>query len=219
MTVVVLSKCMKTAIWLMGGKVKVLGEIKDPQKKHLIVSNHLSYIDILVVSSVFPTCYVTSVELKETPFLGQCAMAANSLFVERRARMNLRSEIQELAEALKNGLNVTVFPEATSTNGEGVLRFRRPLYEAAIQSGVDVLPICLNYRKIKGEAVTRKNRDSIFWYGDMPFANHFWGIFETLRSFEVEISILDPVSVEEKDARKLCELTYSMVNEKYTPCV
>lgn len=126
-------------------------------------------------------------------------------------------EIQELTDGLSKGLNVTVFPEATSTNGDCVIRFRRPLYSAAINSGVTVLPICINYRKVKGETTSIKNRDFVFWYGDMTFIDHLWGLLSGRRTYEVEVTIMEPVSTEGKEAAELAEMTHKMVSEKYTP--
>jgi 1-acyl-sn-glycerol-3-phosphate acyltransferase len=101
-------------------------------------------------------------------------MMAGCLFVERRNRASLQKEIGELQEGLERGLTVTIFPEATSTNGEQILRFRRPLFMAAGMASKPVIPICLNYRTLGGETLTKANRDSIFWYGDMDFLPHLW---------------------------------------------
>lgn len=168
--------------------IKISHNLKsiDKSKNYFIVSNHLSYIDILIISSILPTSFVTSMEMKRTPFLGQIIQLAGCLFVERRSKKNILNEIGDIENALNKGLNVTVFPEATSTNGEQVLNFKRSLFQSAMNTKVDVLPMTLNYKKVNGEKISLKNRDTVCWYGDMEFAPHLWSLCKA-RSIEVEI--------------------------------
>lgn len=197
-------------------KKVIVGEV--PQAPFFVVSNHLSYIDILVVSSLFPTCYITSVEIGETLGLGQMARSANCLFVERRDKSGLSREIGEITEALRNGLVITIFPEATTTDGSELLRFRRPLYRAAIDSGVPVIPICLNYRKVGGEPLSSKNRDYLFWYGDMRFGGHLWRLSQFREPFTIEVTVSPAVSPQGVDEAYLAEHTHQIVKGHFNPC-
>lgn len=146
----------------------------DLDRDYLLVGNHLSYVDIIALSSIKPTLFVTSKEMQKTPGLGFLCEMAGCVFVDRRNKQNLRKEIQEIIDALNEDSPVTFFPEATSTNGESLLRFRLPLFEAAIASKRAVLPFCLNYLSLDGKPISKENRDEIFWYGDMSFGGHFW---------------------------------------------
>ncbi len=157
----------------------------------LIVSNHLSYLDVLILASRLPTCFVTSTDIKATPFLGQLAVLAGCLFVNRKNRSGLHNEINELRMALLSGLNVTVFPEATSTDGSEVLRFKRPLFESSIATGKPILPLTINYQTISGNPVNVSNRDVVCWYGEMDFFPHFLSLLEQ-KEVEVEIVINEP---------------------------
>jgi 1-acyl-sn-glycerol-3-phosphate acyltransferase len=142
----------------------------------LLAGNHMSYIDVIVIGSQLPACFVTSVEIKETPGLGLICRMAGCLFVERRSRQDLHREIGELRDGLEHDLTVAIFPEATSTNAEKILRFRRALFLSAIQAKRPVVPMCLNYRRLSGEPVSVANRDRICWYGSMPFLSHLWAV-------------------------------------------
>ena len=155
----------------------------------LFVGNHLSYIDVLVFHSRLPACFVTSMEVKRTPVLGQVCQLAGCLFVERRNKQNILNEIGEISSGLQAGLNVAIFPEATSSNGEQILRFRRPLYVAAIDAKKPVMPFCLNYRRVGNAPINLKTRDKIFWYGDMDFVSHLWALAGS-GGVEVEINYL-----------------------------
>lgn len=192
-------------------------QFKNGRSAHLYVSNHLSYLDILILSSQTPCSFVTSIEVKGMPFLGQLSELGGCLYVERRSRDNLNHEISDITDALAAGLNVCIFPEATSTNGESVLRFRRPLYNAAIRSCTPVVPVCINYLTIDGHLVSPSNRDKVFWYGDMGFLGH---LFELLscRKIQVDVQYEAKVSTgEHTTAQDLAELTHSVISRAFQP--
>ena len=201
---------------ILGIEVEWKGQV-DPKDNHLIVSNHLSYTDVLALAATVPTSFVTSVEIRDTPVLGHICKAAGCLFVERRNKTNLGQEVKEITEALAKGVNVTIFPEATSTNGESVLRFRRPLYNAAIQSGKKVLPLCINYKSIDGEKITVANRDLVFWYGDMSFLPHLWNL-ALHKKVIMEITVLDEIEMKQSmEVDDLATGSHKAVSEAYQP--
>lgn len=205
-------------LWILGVKTRVENR-ENFQAGSLIVCNHLSYLDVLVLAAEFPANFVTSVEIKETPFLGQIVQAAGCLFVERRDKSNIQNEVREITNALKRGLTVTIFPEATSTNGEAVLRFRRPLYNSSILSETPVQPMCLNYLALDGKKLTLENRDHVFWYGDMSFLPHLWDMAQ-YSQIEVELQVLEAVRTEPTTTPEhLADLTHTMVRSAFSPCL
>jgi 1-acyl-sn-glycerol-3-phosphate acyltransferase len=100
----------RLALWLMGLKLNVINR-PDEERPYLLVSNHLGILDILLLASVKPTLFVTSVEMKNTPFLGLLTEMGGCLYVERRDRSNIRNEMSEIRHALENGLSVALYPE------------------------------------------------------------------------------------------------------------
>ncbi len=188
-------------------------------KSFLIVGNHLSYTDILVLTVIRPSCFVTSQEIRETPVLGQICYVAGCVFVERRNKQNISNEIKEITEALKQGIDVSIFPEATSTNGEGILRFRKPLYTAAIDSKRPVLPMVINYISVDGKMIHKGNRDHVFWYGDMDFVSHLWNLAQ-YKEVKVEMTFLPPIpTVNETDPGELAKISQSAVESRFAPVV
>jgi 1-acyl-sn-glycerol-3-phosphate acyltransferase len=211
----VISVTCKIGLKLFNIKVRKTFAPIDMKDNYLIVSNHLSYLDILIISSYLPTCFVTSKEMKETPFLGQLCLLGGCLFVERRSRTGLTEEIKELSNALDDGLSVVIFPEATSTNGEAVIRFKRPLFQSAINSCAKVLPVCLNYRTLDGEKLTLKNRDKVFWYGDMGFLGHALTLFSH-KGIVAELTIMPSLnSIDYSDKNELTDACYKLVSDEY----
>jgi 1-acyl-sn-glycerol-3-phosphate acyltransferase len=200
-------------------KVKAIGveNIQNP-RGILFVGNHLSYIDVIVISSRVPSCFVTSVEIRETIGLGQICYMAGCLFVERRNKMNILNEVSEIRDGLQKGLNVSIFPESTSTNGEQILRFRKPLFVAALHAGAPVVPFCLNYRLVGGEKINKVLRDKIFWYGDMAFFPHLWAL-SGAGGIEMDITFLPPIRTKEgvDDASEVAARAQSSVESVFTP--
>lgn len=187
------------------------------EQHHLIVANHVGMLDILIIASQRPSLFVTSVDLRETPGLGLLTEMGGCMYVERRSRSNITNEIQEIREALKQGFNVVIFPEATSTNGEKVIPFKKTLLTAAAGTQVPILPVCLNYRTVNGEPMSHKWRDHVFWYGDLPFPTSLWRHFSLL-SLRAELDFLQPILCHtEEDRRVVAQQAYEAISSRYTP--
>lgn len=207
----------KIGVWILGLKIATRNEEPNGQG-FLMVGNHLSYLDLVIVASQRPVTFVTSFEIKEIPVLGQITQLAGCLYVERRNKTNIANEVREIREALERGLDVVVFPEATSTNGESVLRFRRPLFAAARLSSREVAPFCLNYRSIDGAPVNRSNRDRLCWYGDMGFVSHLFGVCQA-RTILVGLDWLETLRTGYMDEEQLANAAYFQVSYSYSAIV
>ena len=211
----IISLTGKYGLKIIGVKVDLKILNNNLNDHFLIVCNHLSYLDVLIISQFIPSSFVTSKEMKRTPFLGQLCSLGGCLFVDRQNRKNISDEVQELTRALKNGLNVTIFPEATSTNGQCLIRFRRPLFQAAINSKSKVLPLVLNYKTIDGENISLKNRDIVCWYDDMTFLSHAIKLFAK-KKVEVELMVLPAIdSTEFYEKSILAEKTFEVISHHY----
>lgn len=200
-------------LWIFNIRV-IRDNIKPLPENYLLVSNHLSYVDVLVLSSLFRTSFVTSHEMRKTPFLGQLCQFGGCLFVDRKNRRGLSAEVEELAKTLRQNVPVTIFPEATSTNGEAVRPFRKPLFQAALMANVKVLPVCLNYERLDGEKISLKNRDSVFWYGDFPFFGHALKLFAA-DELIVRVTAFHLINVENKDKYQLTSEVQNLIESRY----
>ncbi len=202
---------------LLGVRVRV----KHRERLHhagsvrLIVSNHLSYIDVLVVSSLVPSVFITSVELKNTALLGILARLSGSIFVERRRPSGLKREIEDIVSVLRQGMPVALFPEGTTSNGDRVQPFKNSLFASAVIAQADILPICLRYTGVNGEALTPHNRDKVFYYGGITFLKHFPGVLK-LRSIDVECIPLRTIRAQAHHSRKgLAAEIYGVLSAAY----
>ncbi len=109
-------------------EIKTSGTIP---KSGLLVSNHLSYVDILVIASITPAIFVAKHEVKSWPVFGFFARLAGTVFVDRERRTRVGQTTTEIETALDDGALVVLFPEGTSSNGDTVLPFKSSLLEPA----------------------------------------------------------------------------------------
>lgn len=182
---------------------------------YLIIANHLTYADILVVASLMPSVFITSVELKQTFPLGLFAWLGGCLFVERRSPAGLKREIGEIAKVLALGTSVALFPEGTTSNGDTVQPFKNSLITAAITTGTSILPVCIRYRAANGRPVNLTNRDSLYYYGGTTFFQHLPKLL-ALRSIDVECVVMRPFAAHQNQSRKdLAARAHQMISAVY----
>ena len=149
---------------IFGGTVRVSGEIP---KSGLLVSNHLSYLDIVVISSIMPAVFVSKAEVRHWPVFGLLAKMGGTIFIQRERRLQVGEVNREIETALADGALVVVFPEGTSSNGETVLPFRASLLEPALRGGYTISLACLHYNLDDGDAKTE-----VCYWGDHSFFPH-----------------------------------------------
>jgi len=207
----------KISLMLFGVKIKLvnLDRYKGTNENYMIVSNHLSYIDIFVIYSVMPSVFVANAELEQEFPLGAVTRYGGGVFVERRNRSRLLDDMDNVSSVLKMGLNIVLFPEGTTSNGEGVAPFKAPFLKSAINSCTDVLPLCIKYKKINTQDINKDNRDLIFYYGGITFFEHFFRLL-TLKEIEVELQALEKIEVDSEMTRKeLSKIAYDKISTAY----
>jgi lyso-ornithine lipid O-acyltransferase len=187
---------------------------KNDLQKVLVISNHLSYLDIFILSSLFPSLYITSVEVQRMFFLGLMSRLGGSIFVERRSKTLLLNEIDRIASILKKGYTITLFPEGTSSNGEKVLPFKGALFSTAEKADVPVQPICIKYTRINGLPITEKNRDYAYYYGDLEFFPHLVKLF-FVKNMKVDVTFLERQTNMLGDRKNLVSTVFTSISDCY----
>ena len=138
----------------------------------LIVSNHLGYADVLVLSSVTPCAFVSKSEVAAWPLVGWLTRMAGTIYLKREYRKDARRVNTLLEERLAAGQSVVIFPEGTSSDGTSVLPFHPSLFQSAIDSATVVTPTGIAYSASGADPST----DVCYW-GAMTFAAHLWKLF------------------------------------------
>lgn len=159
----------------MGFRCEVEGAIP---KSGAVVSNHLSYLDILLFSAAHPFVMVAKTEVRGWPLMGWLTWQAGTVYVERgggpRTYLGVNAA---MAEAYRSGLPVLFFPEGTTTDGEDVLPFRRGLFHSVLNGDVPLRTAALRY-SLDGSAVNcgMTVEQDICWWGDMEFTPHLFRV-------------------------------------------
>ena len=177
----------------LGIKIRVMGKESGGVKGNVyLVSNHLSYLDIIVLATVRPMTFVSKHDVAAWPVIGWMTKLGGTIFVNREAKSTSYGLVETLADALAQGAPLLVFPEGTSTDGQDVLPFKTSLFEAPVRTNTTVQPMTLRYLSVGGKPLEPRLRDLLCWYGDMDFAPHAWKML-TLRGIEVEVTLGRPL--------------------------
>ena len=152
----------RKALHLFGFERILVGDL--PKGPCLIVSNHLSWIDILLIGSVINVRFLSKAEVASWPIVGKLATGAGTLYVNRGDRKSAEIALSDIEAALRQGDQVVVFPEGTSTRGPMPIKFRSRLIEAARRAGVPVVPLALSYHG--------PGKDFASYAGDDDFVSH-----------------------------------------------
>jgi lyso-ornithine lipid O-acyltransferase len=158
---------------LIGLRVQVIGT-PSRAPSTLYVSNHSSWLDILVLGSVLDAAFVSKAEVGQWPVIGTVARLGRTVFVSRK-RNHTGREAEEIQQRLAAGDSIILFPEGTSNDGTRVLPFRSS-FLAVASDARQVQPVSLVYDRLGGLPACRRDRPFFAWYGDMDIATHFWRI-------------------------------------------
>jgi 1-acyl-sn-glycerol-3-phosphate acyltransferase len=132
-----------------GVRIEVRGEPRfqsTPGRGVLVVSNHVSWLDSLVLDAVQPMAMVAKTDIRGWPVLGKLIAAVGSVFIDRERLTLLPATITALTTALREGLAIGANPEGTTWCGISSGRFRPALFQSALDAGVPVRPVALRYR-------------------------------------------------------------------------
>ena len=170
-------------------KVTVIGDEGQLERGgYVIISNHVSYVDGIILGSLFPVLFVSKKEVKSWPIVGQWTALCGTIFINRQRKELVPLLIEEMSMKLMQEANILLFPEGTSTNGERMLPFQTAPLAAPLRKRAIIVPVTLTYRSIEEKPVSPANRDLIYWYGDMNFLTHFWKLMSQ-RGIEAMVTI------------------------------
>jgi len=192
---------------IIGVRLHIEGEVAEEQGV-LIISNHVSWLDITVLSAVAPVSFVAKQEVASWPFVSWLAKLQRSVFVDRNRRNEVGDKANEILSRLQGGDHIVLFAEGTSSDGNSVVPFKTALFAAAKPAGgaplgakVSAQTLALTYTKVYGLPLCRRGRPLIAWYGDMDMASHAWRLLG-LGPLDAYIRIGPPVPLDQFPDRK-----------------
>lgn len=186
-------------LFVLGVRVERVGVV-DARKPLLITANHLSWLDILVISSLFPVSFIAKSEVGEWPLFGTLARLQRSIFVERQRRGKTGDVNRAIAARMLDGDALVLFAEGTTSDGTRILPFRSALIGAAQAATGDaaigdsttesfIQPVNIAYPRIGGLPIGRGNHALIAWHGDMELVPHL-SDFLTLPGVDCRVTLL-----------------------------
>jgi len=137
-----------------------------PPTHGLVVANHLSYLDILILSAAMPCFFVAKMEIGAWPFFGKAARTGGTIFLDRSSLASAMTVAEQMTERLKLPIPVLLFPEGTSTDGR-MLRFHSRLIDPATTAGAQITAAAIRYVLDDGTP-----ERELCWYGDELFVTH-----------------------------------------------
>ncbi len=165
-----LQRTCRRSLRALGVRIHPLGEAPAGA---IIVSNHVSYLDILVLAAIRPVVFVAKGEVRGWPVFGWFARCAGTRFIDRERRGDVARVVAEFAPAVSAGLGIVVFLEGTSTDGKVVRPFRSSLLSSAVAERWPVAPVALAYALPAGHDVATE----VCWWGDMTLTPHLLHLF------------------------------------------
>jgi 1-acyl-sn-glycerol-3-phosphate acyltransferase len=157
-----------------------------PPTHGLVVANHLSYIDILVLSAAMPCFFVAKVEIGGWPFFGKAARLGGTIFLDRSSLASANSVASQMTERLKLPMPLLLFPEGTSTDGAKVLRFHSRLIDPATTAGAQITAAAVRY--IIEDGTPEKK---LCWDDDTLFVTHLMTTLST-PGFSAKVTFGEP---------------------------
>ena len=161
----------------------VRSERSAPNSPFLLVSNHLSYVDVVVLASQLDCAFIAKADVAGWPVLGFICRTMNTIFINRGRRRSIPGVIAEINDTMYRGLGVVLFAEGTSSGGEKVLPFRSSLLEAAARDRIPVHYASINYVTPDGEPGADR---VVCWWGEMTFPDHLFRLLQ-LPSFQATL--------------------------------
>jgi 1-acyl-sn-glycerol-3-phosphate acyltransferase len=163
----------------------------------LIVANHISWLDIFVLNAMQPARFIAKAELKRWPVVGRLSANVGTLFIERERRRDTHTVNRHTVEALARGDVVAVFPEGTTSDGTGLLKFHSSLFQAIVDAEGHVQPVAIRYRTPADE-----HSAAPAFVGDLTMIGSFWRLTGE-RSLVAELHLMPPLTARARHRREL----------------
>lgn len=197
---------------ILGIRAEVVG--KPPKAPFLLVSNHLGYVDVILLASRLPCVFVSKIEVVRWPLIGRFCRAVDTIFIDRGKKRDLPRVMAEIERVCSDGRGVVFFPEGTSTGGEEVRQFRPSLLEAAARSGRPVSYASLSYRT---PGACPPARDTVCWWGEMKFGGHFLALLK-LPGFTARLTFGEE-PIRSSDRKVLAQRLHEAVQQQFEAVV
>jgi 1-acyl-sn-glycerol-3-phosphate acyltransferase len=202
----------RIAAAIIGIKMDVEGT--PPKPPFFLVSNHLSYIDVIPLWRYTNATFVAKSEVKNWPFFGFGTRMLGVLFIDRELKRDVHRMNRRISSSITKEQGVILFPEGTSTKGAKVLPFKAPLLQYPAEIELPVSYATVSYKTGVSEWPAHLN---VCWWGDMPFVSHFWNLLK-MSGFAAKITFGDHEFIE-SDRKILADKLHKAVSDNFEPVI
>lgn len=201
----------RTMCRIIGMRVHVVGQ--PPEPPCMLVTNHLGYVDIVLLASHLPAVFVSKAEVAGWPLMGAAAKSVGTVFIDRARHRDLYPAIEQIERALANGNGVVLFAEGTSSNGAAVLPMKPSLLQVPAAQGTPVHYAAISYATPEGEPAAS---EAVCWWNESPFFGHLLGLLR-LTGFDARLHFGDEAIVE-SDRKRLAGRLHAAISSDFVEC-
>lgn len=202
---VLLQRWNADVLRLLGVQRLLHGELsKEPA---LLISNHVSWIDIMTINSVRASRFVSKQEVANWPIVGTMVTLAGTLYVDRSQRRDAQRVLQEITHSLQEARSVVVFPEGTTGQGPELLHFHANLLQSVIHANVAVHPVSIRYADER-----HAFSPAPVYVGNTSMLESLWWI-ACADKLTVHVCVLPPRLPPHQDRRGLCALVQQDIQQ------
>lgn len=185
---------------------------RPPLAPFLLISNHLSYVDIVVLASQLNCAFVAKSEVARWPILGFISASMNTVFIDRKKKRDLLRAMETAEATLDRGLGLVLFAEGTSSGGGKPQPFKSSMLDFAARRRMPVHYASIEYRVAPHEQPARQ---SVCWWGSMTFSGHLFRLSQ-MSAFEAYLTFGSQPIINE-DRRLLAAQLWSAVSAQLEP--
>ena len=191
---------------IMGVQLEVRGQA-PAAGPCLVVANHISWLDILVINAAQPVRFVSKADVLRWPLLGSLVAGAGTLFIERERKRDALRVVHQCAEALQRGETVAVFPEGTTGSGPELLPFHANLLQSAVSVDAPLQPLALRY-----SLPNERHAQAAAYVGEMTLVASLWQVVSN-KNLRADLQILPAIESQAMDRRALAEMARAAIQQ------
>ena len=186
-------------------KLSVIREGELPKDGALLISNHISWLDIIVIGQYLPVYFVAKSDISSWPIIGYLSRQGGTIFIRRGNKKSIKETTEKMIWVLKQNSNIVAFPEGTTTSGNEVLSFHASLFQPALLTKSVIQPVVIQY-----EGAAKHQAPFI---GEDDFVRHLIKML-CLDKVEVRLSFLPVIKSLGKDRHTVCVEAREKIYEK-----
>jgi len=190
--------------------IQINGQLQHESGREgcMVVSNHVSWLDIIVLNAIHPLCFISKLEVRGWPVIGWLSRRSGTIFIERAMRRDAAMINLHVSTLLKQGVCIGLFPEGTTTDGKQVGHFHSALIQPAIDAGIRLCPVSLRYQDENGALSA-----AAAFIGETTLVQSIWNILRC-SSLNVSVQFATALPTTSKNRRLLARTAQAAIAQK-----